>query len=127
MKAGKRIVAAALGGALCLAANAGLSADAWTSVSMTPLGAASLDVGSKHVVSFFLNADGMCKLTLMIAEATSDESNAQASRLQIAVNPGKSARFDTAEGKSLAFACKSNATAMIVTKIDRLASYPATE
>src|SRR5216684_3724350 len=72
MKTGKRIVISAFGGALCLAASTGLSAaESWSPTTMKPLMAKSLDVGSKHVVSYFLNADGRCKLTLMIAGAAS--------------------------------------------------------
>jgi len=35
---------------------------------MKPRMAKSLDAGAAHVVSYFLNADGICQLTLMIAE-----------------------------------------------------------
>ena len=36
--------------------------------------AASLDAGAKHVVSYFVNADGVCKLTVMIADTVGDDS-----------------------------------------------------
>src|ERR1700738_3777772 len=62
VKTGKRIVTAALGGALCLATSMGLSAAASRSpTTMKPLMATSRDVGSKHIVSYFLNVDGQCK------------------------------------------------------------------
>lgn len=125
----KRTVAAALGGALYLAAIAGPSiAGDWSDITMTHLQAKNFDVGAKHIVSFYLKADGVCRLTLMIAESTSeDAASAQTSRLQLVVVPGKSARFDTAQGKSLSFACEQNALAMIVRRIDRVADYPAGE
>jgi hypothetical protein len=131
MNTGKRIVAAALGGALCLATSTGLSAaDVKSSVTMKPLMATSLDAGSQHVVSYFLKADGVCKLTLMISEKLlEDASDAPktASRLQLSIAPEKSARFDAADGKSLDFACKADALAMSATTLDRVALAPVAE
>jgi hypothetical protein len=129
MKTGQRIVATAFSGALCLATNTGLSAaESWSPVTMKPLMAVSLDAGTKHVVSYFLSADGQCKLTLMIAENAGDEKDlppAQASRVLVAVDAGRTARFDAAEGRSLQFACKAGARAMTASAVDRVALYPA--
>ncbi len=125
MKTGQWIVAAAFGGALCLATNTGLSAaESWSPVTMKPLMAASLDAGAKHVVSYFLASDGQCKLTLMIAERSrdeKDESAAQGLRLQVMVAAGKTARLDAGEGKALEFACEEDARAMTATAVDRVA------
>jgi hypothetical protein len=126
MKTGKRIVIAAFGGALCLATSTGLSAtESWSPATMKPLMATSLDVGSKHVVSYFLNADGRCKLTLMIADAARDESSessAQILRLRLMVEPGRAALVDTTDGKLLQFACEPGAQAMNATRLDRIAA-----
>lgn len=129
MNAGKRIVATALGGALLFAATTGLSAaDSWSSMTMKPRMAKSLDAGGAHVVSYFLNADGICQLTLMIAEgAGPDGVPASATRLQLTVEPGRTARFDGADGKSSRFTCLGRAEAMSVTKIDRVALSPGGE
>ena len=126
VKTGKRIVTAALGGALCLATSIGLSAAASRSpATMKPLMATSLDVGSKHVVSYFLNADGQCKLTLMIADAARDENSepsAQILRLRLMVEPGKAALVDTTDGRLLQFACERDAQAMNATLLDQIAA-----
>jgi hypothetical protein len=126
VKTGKRIVIAAFGGALCLATSTGLSAaESWSPATMKPLMATSLDVGSKHVVSYFLNADGRCKLTLMIADAARDESSessAQILRLRLMVEPGRAALVDTTDGKLLQFACEPGAQAMNATRLDRIAA-----
>lgn len=123
MKARKRIAATALGGALCLAASTNLSAAlAWSNVKMKPLMAASFDVGAKHIVSYFLNNDARCKLTLMIAEAASlddHEPTAPVLRVRLIVSPGKNADIDTGEGKSLHFECEPDALAMNVVLLDR--------
>ena len=69
MQTGQRIVAMVFSVALCLATNTGLSAaESWSPVTMKPLMAVNLDARTKDVVSYFLSADGQCKLTLMIAE-----------------------------------------------------------
>lgn len=126
MKTGNRIAAAALGGALCLAASMGLSAaESRSPTIMKPLMATSLDVGSKHVVGYFLNADGQCKLTLMIADAARDDGDAsseQILRLRLMVEPGKAALVDTTAGRLLQFACEPNAQAMNATLLDQVAA-----
>jgi hypothetical protein len=93
---------------------------------MKPLGATSLDVGSKHVVSYFLKADGQCKLTLMIADAARDENSeasAQILRVRLMVEPGRPALVDTTEGRLLQFACAPDAQAMNATLLDQVAAY----
>jgi hypothetical protein len=120
------MVTAAFGGALCLAASTGLcAAGSRSPTTMKPLGATSLDVGSKHVVSYFLNADGQCKLTLMIADAARDENSepsAQILRLRLTVEPGRPALVDTTEGRLLQFACQPGAQAMNATLLDQVAA-----
>ncbi len=81
-----------------------------------------MDLGSKHLVGYFVVADNACHLTVMIAERESDDVAAPASRLQISVEPGKSARVDTQDGATASFACDSAAQAMRVEKADRVAS-----
>ena len=126
MKSGKAILAAALGGALSLAASAELTAaKSWSALTMKPLMAASFDAGSNHILGFFVNANGLCKLTLMIGEA--EELSAPASRLLLVVDPGRSARFDAGDGNSLQFACGSGATAMTATRIESVAAAPIEE
>jgi hypothetical protein len=129
MQTGQRIVAMVFSGALCLATNTGLSAaESWSPVTMKPLMAVNLDARTKDVVSYFLSADGQCKLTLMIAEnSPQDPSSANASRVQFAVDPGKAARLDTEEGRSLRFACEAGARAMTASMVDQAALYPAAE
>ncbi|MBI1869001.1 MAG: hypothetical protein HYS06_12040 [Methylocystis sp.] len=126
MQAAERIVAATLGGMLCVAASGGLRA-AENPLTMTPLMAVTLDVGTKHIVSYFLSGDGFCMLTLMVADHAGGAERGAASRVQASISAGKSARFDTADGKSLRFACKPGAQAMSVLALDHLAANPDLE
>ncbi len=130
MKAGERILALALGGALSLAASAPLRAETWSPLTMRPLHAVSLDAGTKHVVGYFLKAEDQCKLTVMISDRSGNDT-VQASdlgaRVQVAVDAGKIARIDSAEGKSLEFACKADAQGMTAATIDRTALYGVAE
>lgn len=124
MNTGKRIVATALAGALCLAGSTGLSAaDPWSFATMKPLQAASVDTGGKRVVSYFLNADGVCKLTLMIDESPrgKPEATPAISRLELSIEPGRNARFDAPDGKSMRFACLGRAQAMSITTLGHFA------
>ena len=125
MTTGKRILTAAIGAALCLATTVSLSAAGSRSPTvMRPLKAISLDVGSKHVVGYFLNTEGQCKLTLMIADAQDEaaEPSAQILRLRLMVEPGKAALVDATEGRPIQFACKSDATAMTASLLDQVAA-----
>ena len=126
MKTAKHMITTTFAGALCLATSMGLSAaESGLPTTMKPLGATSLDVGSKHVVGYFLNTDGQCKLTLMIADAARDENSepsAQILRLRLMVEPGKAALVDTTEGRLLRFACEPGAQAMNATRLDQLAA-----
>lgn len=129
MSAGNRIVAAAFGGALCLATSSALSA-ADASMIMKPLMAASFDAGSKHVVSYFAAGENGCRLTMMVIDSALDEQatpETQATRLVFTVADGKAAHFDSAVGTSLRFSCVSGAEAMRVDKLDRVAAHPAAE
>ena len=76
MKAGKRIVAAAFAGTLCLATSMGLSADqSWSPVIMKPLmrQVSTSDQTSCELFPQF--SDGRCKLTLTIADQLSDATS----------------------------------------------------
>jgi hypothetical protein len=88
-----------------------------------------LDVGSKHTVSYFLTDGSKCNLTLMIGEKANDEgeNSSVGARVNVAVEAGKSARIETAEGKSLEFACAGGAGAMSVRALDVVAYTPATK
>lgn len=126
MKTGNRLLALSLGG-LSLAANANSPrAGEPAALTMSPMQAQSLDVGPKHVVTYFLAGDDHCRLTLMIVDA-GDDAYQLASRIQLAVDSGGTARLDTMEGASLAFACDNGAQAMRVTRIERAKAAPGIE
>lgn len=131
MTTAAQIAAATFCGALCLAASVGLSAaDPWSMRTVKPMTASSYDTGGEHIVSYFLNDEGVCKLTLVINngpdEATA-ESAQRLTRLQFTVEPGRAASLEAADGKAIRFACLGRAQSMSVTKIDHLALYPFAE
>ena len=125
MKSASTFVAATLAGALCLWATTNAPAANWSAQTMKPLMAASFDAASNHIVGFFVNANGLCKLTLMVGDA--EKPNAPTSRLLLIVDPGRSARFDADDGNTLQFACRSGATAMTATSIKSVAAAPVEE
>jgi hypothetical protein len=63
-------------------------------LTMKPLHGISLDVGTKRAVSYFLSKNALCKLTLMVGEAfTDDEVPADtATRFNVSIDPGKTAQ-----------------------------------
>jgi hypothetical protein len=103
---------------------AGAPALKWT---MKPLAALSFDIGTKHAVSYFLSEAGQCKLTVVIANAMQGDvvPTDVPVRFDVAVDAGKDARLDTAEGKRLQFACAPGSQAMIVNEVEQVATYSA--
>ena len=82
-----------------------------------------LDVGSKHTVSYFVADSGKCNLTLMVGEKANEagENSSVGARIRVAIDAGRSARVETAEGKSLEFACAAGARSMSVRTLDVVA------
>lgn len=95
--------------------------------TMKPLYAVSFDVGHKHVLSYFLSRNGLCKLTMMVTERPIEASEGNAiqplktARFNADISSGKSARFDTHSGKTLEYACATGAQTMTVRKVNQLA------
>ena len=94
---------------------------------MKPLHAISFDVGRKHVLSYFLSKNGRCDLTTLVTDrpdeaAEGDEIPTLATtRIKATIDGGKSAHFDTAEGKSLEYVCATDAQAMSVRQVNQVA------
>jgi hypothetical protein len=117
-----RLTTAALAFSVSLGAPASLVAEeAWESTMMKPQRAKSLNVGTKRVISYFLNSGGLCRLTAMIAERSDSEVATGAEQLQLVVEPGQTARIATTDGNSLRFVCLGRAEAMTATVANRLA------
>lgn len=113
---------AALASALALTGAATAMADEATGLKMAPRHGISFDVGSKRAVSYYLGQGGICNLTVLMADSTElDAVKGAATRVTIPVIPAKSARIDTAEGKTLEFKCAPSATAMTVKVLEQVA------
>lgn len=123
------IVATALTGILAMAhlgaVQAGDATPVWR--TMKPLHAISFDVGRKHVLSYFLRKEGLCELTMMVTDRPDEASDGDeiptlaAARFKAAIDGGKTARLDTPEGKSLEYACTTDAHAMSVMQMNQVA------
>ncbi len=122
MSKSSRMAAAALALAVLFGPGASFAGDeSWESTMMKPARAKSLDVGMKHVVSYFVSADGACRLTAMISDRSEDEAAAGTAQLQLVVEPGNTARIATADGNSLRFVCLGRAEWMTATVVNRVA------
>jgi hypothetical protein len=84
-------------------------------LTMKPLQGVSFDIGTKRAVSYFLSDGNSCKLTLMLAEVVhGDEVSGLTTRVTVAIEAGKAAQLDTAEGRTLEFKCQGGAHVMRV-------------
>lgn len=118
------IAATVLAGLAVTGATLSKAADRSPVLRMKPLHAISFDVGRKHAVSYFLSEKGQCKLTLIVADAMQGDAVPTDApvRFVVAINEAKDARFDTAEGKSLLFACAHDSAAMTVGEASQVAA-----
>jgi ABC-type sugar transport system substrate-binding protein len=100
--------------ALLAAMAAGAHGELARSLVLTPGKGVSFYMGSKHGITLFTPDNGACALTVTIAENPDQEgmASATASRVKMAVVPGRPARVETAEGQALVFACNPDAQSM---------------
>ena len=119
------IVAAMLAGFTSLGVQSAASEPAQK--SFKPLHGISLHVGSKHAVGYYQANAGVCELTLVVGEEPKAEEILfqTPTRFRASIEAGQHARFDTGEGKELAFYCGPAAAAMSVETMQQTAYTPA--
>lgn len=68
-------------------------------------------LGSKRAVGYFVGQKGECRVTLMIAEAVDPDAATptSAARLRLAMLPGQSASFGSADGGDVMLTCGARA------------------
>lgn len=95
------------------------------SVIVSPLKAATVNVGNRRAVSFYVAAQDKCKVTVLIADkfGETDTEYPKAVRVHMTVDGGQKANIDTPEGPALVFTCSVGASTMVVEKFDRMAAY----
>jgi hypothetical protein len=118
------IVAAMLAGFTSIGVE---SAASEPSKTFKPLHGISLHVGSKHAVGYFSPEAGVCELTLVVGEEPVGDAIlvTTPARFRASVKAGQHVRFDTGEGKELAFYCGPAAAAMSVETMQQTAYTPA--
>jgi hypothetical protein len=93
-------ILAALGGGVASARMSGPQ-------TFKPTEGMTYQLGSKRAIGYFVNNDGNCQVTLMIAEAV-DPDLAQppsAARMSVGMLPGQSIALGSAEGESMIATC----------------------
>jgi hypothetical protein len=84
----------------------------------------SLDVGSKKIAGYYLSNDGVCDVTLMVADLPDADGNVSAhvSRINVPVKAGSNARVYTSEGKALSLTCSTGTKLMTVRHLEETAA-----
>ena len=120
----KGAVAAMLAGFVAFGMQHAVAVEAQT--TFKPLHGISVHVGSKHAVGYFVPTSGTCELTLVVGEEPVGDNvpAVTPTRFRASVKAGEHVRFDTGEGKELAFYCSQNATAMAVQSMQQTAYTP---
>lgn len=106
----------ALAACIVAAGSAAAMAENVRHLTLTPGKGVSFYMGSKHGMTLFKPDNGACDLTVTISENPDQTGMAAstASRVKMAVVPGRPARVETAEGQSLVFSCNPDVQSMVL-------------
>ncbi len=120
----KFMAAMAITASLSLDTTALWAADASPVQTMKPLQGISLDVGTKHSVSYFLNDSGQCKLVMTLADEPdwSGVPSFTSIRFEALVPAGRQTRYNSGDGKAVEFACQAEARTMSVRLVEDVAT-----
>ncbi len=125
MQNSHRIAAVALAAGLIASAGAA-SAEPSAVHAVKPYQGIMLNVGSKQLGGYFVNAGGRCNLNMVIADAYHegrDPASGPTMRVQMTVDVDKPALLDTAEGKVVQFDCQNGAREMSATTSDQVSYF----
>ena len=120
----KNIIRAMVVAALCPLC-AELHAGQEKPLTALPMQGVSFDIGSKHVVSYFLSRDGQCDLAVMLSDVLVEEDEVAPgtpARFRIAIPPGKTVRVGSSEGAVAEFVCGARAEVMAIRTLIEVAS-----
>jgi hypothetical protein len=103
-------------------------ADAAKDLRVGPLKAINLDVGAKRAIGYYLADEGSCNLTVLLTDVSYDDGvTPSASRVNVNVAAGTSAKVDTIDGTTMQFSCSAGARDMTVTTFERFAYSPVSK
>lgn len=113
------VVGAGLLSGAALGVNEGLQPG--QNIVMTPGKGLSMDVGSKHTLSYFEPKEQACSLTIVLAgiEGGMSGNDTPGTRISVHVAPGKTLRLDAAQDKSAEFMCGPGGAKMNARVYDR--------
>ena len=102
-------------------------ADGAKELRVTPMKAVNLDAGTKRVIGYYLADQGNCNLTVMLSDVfyEGDGTVPSASRVNVNVAAGTSAKIDSIDGTTMQFTCAAGASDMTVKTFARVAYWPA--
>lgn len=102
-----------------------LHAAGFGNTAVKPLQGISFEYGDEHGVGYFVNDNGVCGLVLTLAagsELAPSSPGFTSRRIETRIDPTKSFRFYSSNGKILEFSCGSHAQSVHVTGLAELAS-----
>jgi hypothetical protein len=93
---------------------------------VAPLKAINLDVGAKHAIGYYLAEQGNCNLTVLLTDVSydGDGTTPSATRVNVNVAAGTSAKVDMIDGTTMQFTCAAGASDMTVKTFARYADSP---
>jgi hypothetical protein len=83
-------------------------------VPLTPGKGRPLDIGNKHAVTYFVEQNGACKVTVVIAakDGSLTDADSPGTRINAVVMPGMALQVDAADDRSAEFFCGPGGTKM---------------
>ena len=100
-------------------------ADGAKELKVAPLKVINLDVGAKRAIGYYLADHGSCNLTVLLSDVNYlDGTTPSASRVNVKVAAGTSAKVDTIDATTMQFTCATGAADMTVNTFQRYAYSP---
>jgi hypothetical protein len=88
-------------------------------VTMLPMGGVTFDIGGDPAVTYFLSANGRCKLVLTRAGAPrGNEPSFTATRFEATIDAGKSTRYVSGNGSAIDLTCRADARSMTIQGVE---------
>ena len=94
-------------------------------LSVVPLKAINLEVGAKRAIGYYLAENGGCNLTVLLTDVSYDDGiTPSATRVNVSIAAGTSAKVDTIDGTTMSFTCATGAVGITVRTFERFAYSP---
>ena len=116
LKAAALLASATAAAAVYLAADVSANDANRDSILLRDRAGATLDLGSKHAVAYYVKDQNVCKVAVIVSETYPDQIpfNIASVRFSASVPGGTSTQLATSDGSALSLSCAANAKSLAI-------------